>query len=107
MATPLVVDLPHRLGAEEAQRRIARAIDRLADQVPGGARVESGWTGNRLDLDVTAMAQRVSAAIEVGESHVRVELAMPLALRFLTPAIEAAIRKKGATMLENGSPRAG
>jgi hypothetical protein len=105
MAAPLIVDLPHRLGAEEAKRRIARGMERLSGQVPGGARVESGWTGNRLDLDVTAMAQRVSASIEVNEADVRIELAMPAALRFLTPAIEAAIRRKGAAMLEDRSSR--
>lgn len=106
MATPLAVDLPHRLGAEEARRRIERGVGRIAGQIPGGATLESGWTGDRLDLAVEAMAQRVTAAISVGESVVRVEIAVPGALGFFRPAIEAAIRKKGAAMLEDRSPAA-
>lgn len=100
MAQPLVVDLPHRLGAEEARRRIAGGIDRIADQIPGGARVETEWAGNRLALGVEAMAQRLNAAIEVGEASVRVELMLPAALSFLAPAIEAALRRKGQALLE-------
>ena len=100
MVQPLIVDLPHRLGAEEARRRIDRGIGRIADLVPGGARAEHAWTGNRLDHAVEAMAQRVSAAIEVAEASVRVELTLPPALAFLAPAIEAALRRKGAAMLE-------
>ena len=101
MTQPLVVDLPHRLGAEEAQRRIARGIGRLADHVPGGAEVESDWAGNRLNLRVTAMGQAVSAHIDVMETIVRVELLLPAALSFFARPIEAMLRKKGTEMLEN------
>jgi hypothetical protein len=103
MTQPLVVDLPHKLGAEEARRRIAGGIGKLSDHLPGGAEVESGWEGNRLNLRVTAMAQAVSAHIDVMESVVRVELLLPGALSFFARPIEAMLRRKGTEMLEDRS----
>ena len=103
MAQPLVVDLPHRLGAEEARRRIAGGLGRLTDHLPAGADVSSAWSGDTLDLRVAALAQEVSARIEVQDAIVRVEMMLPPALSFFTRAIEAAVRRKGADMLEDRS----
>ncbi|MDP8994598.1 MAG: polyhydroxyalkanoic acid system family protein [Pseudomonadota bacterium] len=103
MTAPLIVDLPHRLGAEEARRRIAGGIGRLEEQIPGGAVVETRWNGDRLDLAVETIGQKVDGSIEVHERHVRIELSLPLALSFFTRAIEAAVRRKGAAMLEDKS----
>jgi len=103
MAQPLVVDLPHRLGREEARRRIAGGIGSLTDHLPPGADVSSEWSGDVLSLRVSAMAQTVSARIEVQEAIVRVEMQLPAALSFFTRAIEAAVRRKGADMLEDKS----
>ena len=103
MAQPTIVDLPHRLGAEEARRRIAGGIGRLTDHLPPGADVSSEWSGDVLNLRVGAMGQEVVARIEVQEAIVRVEMTLPAALSFFTRAIEAAVRRKGADMLEDKS----
>ena len=103
MTQPVVVDLPHRLGAEEAQRRIARGIGKLSDQIPGGAEVESSWEGNRLNLSVAAMNQAVRAHIDVMEAVVRVELQLPGALSFFARPIENMLRRKGTEMLADKS----
>jgi hypothetical protein len=105
MAGPLIVDLPHGLGAEEAQRRIALGMGRLTDHLPPGAKVESGWEGNRLDLRVTAMGQDVGAHVDVKETVVRVELLLPAALSFFARPIEALLRRKGTEMLEDRSEK--
>ena len=76
--TPLTVDLPHKLGAEEARRRIAGGIGRFGDFIPGQAEVRSAWTGDRLGLQVLAMGQEVNAGIDVHDTFVRVELLLPL-----------------------------
>lgn len=103
MAQPLVVDLPHRLGAEEAQRRIAGGIDKLRDHLPGGAEVESSWAANRMNLKVRAMNQEVTAHIDVLDAVVRVELLLPAALSFFARPIAAMLRRKGTEMLEDRS----
>jgi hypothetical protein len=101
MAQPLVVDLPHRLGAEAAKRRIERGVGRLSEFVPGGAEVDSAWSGDRLELRVTAMNQAVTGSLEVLEDVVRVEIALPAALSFFAKPVEALLRRKGAELLDD------
>ncbi len=105
MTTPIQVDLPHKLGAAEARRRIEGGIGRLRDFIPGGAEVRSAWTGDRLGLQITAMGQEVNAQLDVRDTHVRVELLLPPALAFFGQAIEAALRRKGGDLLEDRSDR--
>ena len=103
MTTPIQVDLPHKLGAAEARRRIEGGIGRLKDFIPGGAEVRSAWTGDRLGLQINAMGQEVNAQIDVRDTHVRVELLLPPALAFFGKAIEAGLRRQGAVLLEDKS----
>jgi hypothetical protein len=103
MTKPVIVDLPHKLGAAEAKRRIAGGIGRLKDQIPGGADVRSGWTGDRLNLAVTAMGQEVTTKIDVQEQIVRVEMTLPGVLSFFGNQVEALIRRRGGELLEDKS----
>jgi hypothetical protein len=106
MSKPLVVDLPHRLGAAEARRRIERNTDRLADHIPGGAQVSSAWAGDRLDLSISAMGQDMRATIDIEETLVRLQVVLPPALSFFRAPIEALIRRQGTEMLEDKRGRA-
>lgn len=101
MTQPLAVDLPHRLGREEARRRIERGMGRITDHLPAGATSTSDWEGDRLHLAVTAMAQQVTAHIDVEEARLRIELQLPAALSFFAKPIEAMLRRKGAELLED------
>ncbi|HEX8573611.1 MAG TPA: polyhydroxyalkanoic acid system family protein [Allosphingosinicella sp.] len=101
----MTVDLPHKLGAEEARRRIERNVGKLTDHIPGGAQVSSRWTGNRLDLDVGAMGQQVAVQIEIQEALVRMTVNLPPALGFFGGMIEGLIRKQGAALLEDRSKK--
>ncbi len=103
--TPISVDLPHRLGAEEARRRIAGNVGSLTGHLPAGANVTSGWAGDRLSLDVGLLGQQVAAAIDVEESLVRVTVLLPPALAFFGKAIEAGLRRSGPGLLEDRTKR--
>ncbi|HEX8127300.1 MAG TPA: polyhydroxyalkanoic acid system family protein [Allosphingosinicella sp.] len=105
MSTPLTVDLPHKLGAEEARRRIERNVGKLSDHIPGGAQVGSRWTGDRLDLDIGAMGQQVKTQIDIQETVVRMTVMLPPALTFFRGMIEPLIRSQGAAMLEDKSKK--
>ncbi|HYI41733.1 MAG TPA: polyhydroxyalkanoic acid system family protein [Allosphingosinicella sp.] len=106
MSTPLTVDLPHKLGAQEARRRIERNVGKLTDHIPGGAQVSSRWTGDRLDLDVGAMGQQVATQIEIQETLVRLTVNLPPSLAFFRGMIEPLIRSQGAVLLEDKSKKA-
>ena len=105
--TPISIDLPHSLGAEEARRRIDSRIGGLKDHIPAAADVRAAWAGDRLGLTVAALGQEVNAALDVRETFVRVEVLLPPALGFFRGAIEAGLRKGGGALLEDRSGRTG
>ena len=108
MNKPIVIDLPHRLGAEEAKRRMQGGIGKLKDHIPGGgAQVESSWQGDRMNLRVQAMGQKVAGHIDVHETKVTLELMLPAFLAMLAGPIEAMLRKGGAELLEDQSKKSG
>ena len=101
MPQPIEVDLPHNLGKDEARRRIANNVHRLTDHIPGGAQVESGWTGDQLNLRVQAMGESVQSAIDVQETKVRVKVMLPGMLGMFSGLIQGALQKKGSVLLED------
>ena len=103
MTQPIDVDLPHKLGKEEARRRIANNVHKLTEHIPGGAQVQSGWTGDQLNLDVAAMGQAVKATIDVLEDKVHLKVLLPGMLGMFSGVIAAALQKKGSVLLEDHS----
>jgi hypothetical protein len=105
MSGPISVDLPHKLGAAEAKRRIASNIGSLTGHLPSGAQVRSAWEGDKLKLGIGVLGQEVAADIDVRESVVRLTVMLPPALAFFGKAIEAGLRRSGAEMLEDRSKK--
>ena len=101
MTQPLEVDLPHKLGKDEARRRIANNVHKLETHIPGGAQVQSGWVGDQLNLDVAAMGQHVTATIEVYDAKVHLKVLLPPMLGMFGGMIQAALQKKGDLLLED------
>ncbi len=100
MQRPINVDLPHKLGRDEARRRIAGNIDSLAGHIPGGtAEVNSRWEGDTLHLDVGAMGQSITAEIAVDEKVVHCKFELPGMLAMFAGPIEAFLRRKGGDLL--------
>ena len=101
MERPVEVELPHKLGREEARRRIADNVHKLRDHLPGGAaaHVHSNWAGDTLNLDITAMSQTVAAQIDVEEAKVRCRVMLPGMLSLFAAPIEAALKAKGSDLL--------
>lgn len=103
MSAPISVDLPHRLGAEEAKRRIAANVGGLTAHLPSGAQVRSQWQGDQLKLGVGVMGQEIDASLDVHDSLVRVTVLLPPALAFFGKAIEAGLRRSAPELLEDRS----
>jgi len=101
MSQPIEVDLPHQLGKDEARRRIADNVHKLQEHIPGGAQVQSGWTGDQLNLDVAAMGQSVMATIDVMDSKVHLKVLLPPMLGMFSGIIQGALQKKGSVLLED------
>ena len=103
MTQPIDVDLPHKLGKDEARRRIANNVHKLTEHIPGGAQVQSGWSGDQLNLDIAAMGQPVKATIDVLEDKVHLKVLLPGMLGMFSGVIAGALQKKGSVLLEDHS----
>jgi putative polyhydroxyalkanoate system protein len=103
MTQPVEVDIPHKLGKDEARRRIANNLHKLQEHIPGGAQVHSGWTGDQLNLDVAAVGQSVTAQIDVMDDKVHLKVLLPPMLGMFAGIIQGALQKKGSILLEDHS----
>ena len=100
MQRPIDVDLPHKLGREEARRRIADNIHKLKDHIPGGAsHIDSSWSGDRLTLNIQAMGQAAEALIDVEEAKVHCRIQLPGMLSLFAGPIEQMLKLKGSDLL--------
>lgn len=106
MTKPMIIDIPHKLGREEAKRRLKSRIGDLSNHIPGGAAdVRTAWpTEDRMTLAVDAMGQSVNTVLDVNETHIKLQLQLPAMLSFMSGTIEKAIRAgAGKVLLEDKS----
>ena len=74
MSAPLVVSIPHRLGREEASRRLKAGLTRAA-----------------------------SGHLDVEDDHVRLEVTLPWLLQRFAQVAQVAIRNRGNLLLTKRS----
>jgi hypothetical protein len=102
MSAPLVVSIPHRLGREEAARRLKSGLGRAAANIPVMQIEEERWEGDHLNFRIRALNQVATGQVDVGEDHVRVEVMLPWLLQRFAEMAQATIRKRGQLLLTKG-----
>lgn len=101
MSKPLVVVIPHQLGRAGARQRLDSGIEALKSKFGSQiSSVEANWTADRLDLVVKAVGQSVTAALDVAEDSVRVEVQLPWMLALIAEKAKNMIQKEGQLLLE-------
>jgi hypothetical protein len=101
MPEPLVVTISHRLGKDEALRRIKDGLGRARNEFASLLKIEEEtWTGDRLNFSVKSLGQRASGIIDVYEGVVRLEVTLPWLLAQFAHAVQRVIGHKGQLMLE-------
>src|SRR5450755_1918650 len=105
MSEPLVVILPHRLGKDEALRRLKDGLGRAKTEFAWLiALEEETWTGDRLTFRAAALGQRATGFIDVYDGAVRLEVALPWLLAQFAHAVQRVVGHKGQLMLEKPPP---
>ena len=101
MAKPLVVDIPHDLGRDEAKRRLVDGTDRIKQLLgKSGFQVAAmTWTGDHLDFAISALGQKVDGQIDVNAETVRVEVRLPLLLALFAEKVQRAVGKQTNLLL--------
>ena len=100
MSQPIVVSIPHRLGKEEALRRMKPGLTGAAASFPVLKVDEETWSGDRLSFLVRALGQAAAGTVDVAEDHVRLEVTLPWLLQKFAQVAQAAIRARGNLLLE-------
>jgi hypothetical protein len=101
MSEPLVVSIPHRLGKNEAVRRLKAGLGNAQSKFGHLFKFqEEAWTGDNLQFRVSALGQIASGNILVADDHVRLEIVLPWLLAKVAEVIRPFIRKEGVLMLE-------
>ena len=101
MSKPIVVNLPHDLGRDEARRRLQTGFGRIREQIAGQAlHFEERWEGERLHFNAGALGQKISGRVDVFEKSVRVEVDLPWILATIAEKLQGRIQKEGTLLLE-------
>jgi hypothetical protein len=99
MSAPLVVSIPHRLGREEAVRRLKAGLTRAASSIPILKVDEERWEQDRMIFRVRALGQAASGHLDVGDDHVRLEVTLPWLLQRFAEVAQVAIKNRGNLLL--------
>src|ERR1700753_4162618 len=99
MSAPLVVSIPHRLGREEAVRRLKTGLTRAAANFPILKVDEERWENDQMIFRVRALGQVASGNVQVAEDHVRLEVMLPILLQRFAEMAKVAIQNGGQLLL--------
>jgi len=103
---PITVTISHRLGREEAKRRIDSGLASVrAEVAPYVKTLDYTWDDHRLDFRVVAMMQTITGRIEVYDDFVRIDLELPRLLHLLARTIQGRIENRAAALLEGPKPK--
>lgn len=101
MSKPLVVSIPHRLGKEEAVRRIQAGLGRARGAFGQHlTQVGETWTNEHLDFRLVVLGHPLSGTMDVADDHVRLEVMLPWLLALLAERTKTLIANEGQLLLE-------
>jgi len=101
MSKPIVVTIPHKLGKDEAVRRLKSGLGSVRSRFGHLMRIDSeAWEGDELSFGVSALGQSASGTITVFEQEARLEVQLPWLLHRIAERAQSMIRKEGTLLLE-------
>jgi hypothetical protein len=104
MSRPVVVTIPHRLGRQEAVRRLKTGFSDVRSSFGQSFVVlKDEWAGDHLDFRASLLGQTTTGTVDVGDDHVRLEVQLPWFLQLLAEKAKALVQKQGKLMLEKPS----
>ena len=101
MSKPLIVSIPHRLGKDEAVRRLRTGLEGVRSDFKHIFTVqEETWVGDSLTFRISALGQAASGVIDVREDNVQLQLQLPWLLHQIVEKAQGLIRRRGQILLE-------
>jgi hypothetical protein len=104
MSRPVVVTIPHRLGRQEAVRRLKSGFGNVRSSFGQSfVVVKDEWAGDHLDFRASLLGQTATGSVDVADDHVRLEVQLPWVLALLADKAKALVKREGQLMLEKPS----
>jgi hypothetical protein len=101
MSQPVVVTIPHKLGKEEAVRRLQAGFGKVRSNFGENFVVlKDQWVGEHLDFSASLLGQTTTGTVDVADDHVRLEVQLPWFLSLLANKAKALVQREGKLMLE-------
>jgi hypothetical protein len=100
---PIVVTVPHRLGRDEAKRRLLNGLQQVDQQIAAAhASLEYSWDGYRIHFSVMAMRQLLVGHTDVEDENIRIEIQLPFLLHMLADPLASRIESNTEMLLRRG-----
>jgi hypothetical protein len=101
MSERVTVTVSHRLGKDEAIRRLKDGFAQSKGQLGGLIKVEQEtWEGDTLRFAMRALGQTAAGTVEVLDDALRIEVALPWLLAKAANKLLPVLRKQTTLMLE-------
>jgi hypothetical protein len=100
MSQPLVVNIPHTLGKDEAIRRMKSGFASVSSRVPLLHIEEQTWTDNRLTFKIAALGQSASGTADIDDANVHIEVQLPWLMQRVAELVQSAIKSRTQILLE-------
>lgn len=98
---PISVTISHRLGRDDAKRRIERGLDAVrAEALRYVASLDYRWEGYRLQFTAAVLRQTITGRLDVYDDCVRLEFMLPRLLHLAARTIAGRIERRGKALLE-------
>lgn len=100
MSEPLVITISHKLGKDEALRRVQPALGTVSRHFPVITVDEEIWSGNRMTFRVRALSQVATGSVTVEDEVVRLEAVLPWLLHRFAELIQKTVTGRARILLE-------
>lgn len=101
MSKPLIVTIPHQLGAAEARRRLEAGFADMTRKLPGGAaKIDQSWEGDRMVFAALIGGQDIRGTLDVLADAARLEVILPGLLGMLAGKIGGRLKDEGQKLLK-------
>jgi Putative polyhydroxyalkanoic acid system protein (PHA_gran_rgn) len=98
VSDPVVITIPHRLGKDEAMRRLKSGLG--SARLPFLTIEREVWKGDLLEFSLSGMGQKASGTALVLDDAVRLELILPWLLQRFAQLAGATLATRTKLLLE-------
>lgn len=101
MSTPVTVSVPHRLGKDEATRRLKSGLSRMANNLGGLIKIEQEvWSGDRLTFQMHGLGQSATGTIDVRDDALLIAVTLPWLLAKIADQFMPKLKREATLLLE-------